>query len=414
MSDLKPVRGTHDILPEEHRRHRHVGDTARDITALYGYEEMSTPIFESTDVFRRTLGETSDVVTKEMYSFEDKKGRSLALRPEGTAGVARAFISGLRSEPLPLKLFYQGPMFRYERMQKGRQRQFHQFGIELLGVADPQGDIEIITLGAHILDALGIADKVTLQLNTLGDAESRQAYRGILVDYLEGFRDELSKDSLDRLERNPLRILDSKDQGDKAIVADAPKLSDHLNAESGDFFVAVKGGLDAAGVSYEINPTLVRGLDYYCHTAFEFVTDTLGAQGAVLAGGRYDGLIEAMGGPSTPGTGWAAGIERLALMIAAPPPPVPAIAIIPVGDDAEAEAQAQAARLRHAGFTVDLGFSGNLKKRLDRANKANAAAAVILGPDELAKGAATVRDMETGEQTEVPLSSLQDHLARYR
>ena len=414
MSDLKPVRGTHDILPEEHRRHRHVGDTARDITALYGYEEMSTPIFESTDVFRRTLGETSDVVTKEMYSFEDKKGRSLALRPEGTAGVARAFISGLRSEPLPLKLFYQGPMFRYERMQKGRQRQFHQFGIELLGVADPQGDIEIITLGAHILDALGIADKVTLQLNTLGDAESRQAYRGILVDYLEGFRGELSKDSLDRLERNPLRILDSKDQGDKAIVADAPKLSDHLNAESEDFFVAVKGELDAAGVSYEINPTLVRGLDYYCHTAFEFVTDTLGAQGAVLAGGRYDGLIEAMGGPSTPGTGWAAGIERLALMIAAPPPPVPAIAIIPVGDDAEAEAQAQAARLRHAGFTVDLGFAGNLKKRLDRANKANAAAAVILGPDELAKGAATVRDMETGEQTEVPLSSLQDHLARYR
>ena len=414
MSDLKPVRGTHDILPEEHRRHRHVGDTARDIAALYGYEEMSTPIFESTDVFRRTLGETSDVVTKEMYSFEDKKGRSLALRPEGTAGVARAFISGLRSEPLPLKLFYQGPMFRYERMQKGRQRQFHQFGIELLGVADPQGDIEIITLGAHILDALGIADKVTLHLNTLGDAESRQAYRGILVDYLEGFRGELSKDSLDRLERNPLRILDSKDQGDKAIVADAPKLSDHLNAESEVFFVAVKGGLDAAGVSYEINPTLVRGLDYYCHTAFEFVTDTLGAQGAVLAGGRYDGLIEAMGGPSTPGTGWAAGIERLALMIAAPPPPVPAIAIIPVGDDAEAEAQAQAARLRHAGFTVDLGFSGNLKKRLDRANKANAAAAVILGPDELAKGAATVRDMETGEQTEVPLSSLQDHLARYR
>ena len=414
MSDLKPVRGTHDILPEEHRRHRHVGDTARDIAALYGYEEMSTPIFESTDVFRRTLGETSDVVTKEMYSFEDKKGRSLALRPEGTAGVARAFISGLRSEPLPLKLFYQGPMFRYERMQKGRQRQFHQFGIELLGVADPQGDIEIITLGTHILDALGIADKVTLQLNTLGDAESRQAYRGILVDYLEGFRGGLSKDSLDRLERNPLRILDSKDQGDKAIVADAPKLSDHLNAESEDFFVAVKGGLDAAGVSYEINPTLVRGLDYYCHTAFEFITDTLGAQGAVLAGGRYDGLIEAMGGPSTPGTGWAAGIERLALMIAAPPPPVPAIAIIPVGDDAEAEAQAQAARLRHAGFTVDLGFSGNLKKRLDRANKANAAAAVILGPDELAKGAATVRDMETGEQTEVPLSSLQDHLARYR
>jgi histidyl-tRNA synthetase len=414
MSDLKPPRGTHDILPEAHRRHRHVGDTACAIVALYGYAEISTPIFESTDVFTRTLGETSDVVTKEMYAFEDKKGRRLALRPEGTAGVARAFISHLRSEPLPIKLFYQGPMFRYERSQKGRQRQFHQFGVELLGVAEPLGDVEVITLAAHVLDALGVADEVTLQLNTLGDKETRLAYREVLVAYLEGHRDGLSEDSRNRLVRNPLRIFDSKDRGDQEILINAPKLTDHLNQASKDFFATVCNGLDAAGVAYALNPGLVRGLDYYGHTAFEFVTETLGAQGTVLAGGRYNGLIETMGGPPTPGIGWAAGIERLAMMIDAPPAPAPAIAVIPVGKDAEAEAMILALQLRRAGFPVDLGYSGNLKKRLNRANKANALAAVLMGDEELSNGVATVRDMKTGEQTEVGLSKLEDHLARYR
>jgi histidyl-tRNA synthetase len=414
MSDLQPVRGTHDILPEEHRRHRFVGDTASAIAALYGYEEISTPIFEATDVFSRTLGETSDVVTKEMYSFEDKGGGSVTLRPEYTAGVARAFISGGLAQNLPLKFFCRGPMFRYERPQKGRQRQFHQIDVELLGVADPLGDIEIITLGAHILETLGVLDKVTLQLNTLGDSASREAYRGMLVDYLEGFRDKLSEDSRARLERNPLRVLDSKDEGDRAIIADAPKLTDHLNEASKTFFDDVKKGLTSAGISYEINPALVRGLDYYCHTAFEFVTDTLGAQGTVLAGGRYDGLIEAMGGPSTPGIGWAAGVERLSMMIAEPPPASRPVTIIPVGDETKDLALAIAQQLRHAGFTIDLGFSGNLKKRLNRANKANAIAAVIIGEDELAKGVAMVKDMEMGEQTEVQLSELEDHLAQYR
>jgi len=414
MKNLKPPRGTYDILPQDHRRHCHVGDTAEGITALYGFEEMATPIFESTDVFSRTLGETSDVVTKEMYAFEDKKGRPLALRPEGTAGVARAFICGLRSEPLPLKLFYRGAMFRYERMQKGRQRQFHQFGVELLGVAEPAADVETVVLGAHVLDALGLTGKVSLQLNSLGDTETRTAYRRVLVDFLSAHKSDLSEDSLDRLERNPLRVLDSKDPGDKAVVAGAPKLSDHLNAASEDFFAAVTKGLDASGVRYEINPTLVRGLDYYCHTAFEFVTDTLGAQGTVLAGGRYDGLIETMGGPSTPGVGWAAGVERIAMMIDEPPAPIRSIAVVPVGDDGQAEGQVLAGKLRRAGFAVEFGFSGNLKKRLSRANKAGARAAVIIGDDEMAKGMAKVQNMETGDQADVEFSSLEDHLARYR
>ena len=414
MSDLQPPRGTHDIMPEDQRRHRHVTETARQIAARYGYEEISTPVFEFSEVFKRTLGETSDIVTKEMFSFEDRGGESLTLRPEVTAGVARAFISGGLAQHLPLKFFCQGPMFRYERPQKGRQRQFHQIDVELLGVDGPLADIEIISLAAHILDALGVADKVTLELNTLGDAESRQSYRTKLVGYLEGFKDKLSEDSLARMDRNPLRILDSKDEGDRAVIADAPLLADHMNDASKAFFEDVQKGLKTAGIEYQINPTLVRGLDYYCHTAFEFTTETLGAQDAVLAGGRYDGLIEAMGGPPTPGTGWAAGVERLALMIAEPPGPARPVAVVPIGQAAEAKALSLVQRLRQAGFTADLGFSGNLKKRLKGANKLNAVAAVIIGEDELAKGAATVRDMETGEQTEVPLLGLEDHLARYR
>ncbi|MBI2978935.1 MAG: histidine--tRNA ligase [Rhodospirillales bacterium] len=414
MSELKPVRGTHDILPEAMRRHRRVTDTACEIAARYGYQEISTPIIEFTEVFQRTLGETSDIVTKEMYTFQDRAGESLTLRPEYTAGVARAFMSGGLQHSLPLKFFCRGPMFRYERPQKGRQRQFHQIDVELLGIAEPLGDVEVIALGAHILDALGLTDKVTLELNTLGDNESRQAYRAKLVSYLERFRDKLSEDSRLRLERNPLRIFDSKDEGDKRVIANAPLLRDHLNDVSKRFFDQVQAGLKAAGVAFEINPRLVRGLDYYCHTAFEFTTETLGAQGAVLAGGRYDGLMAAMGGPPTPGTGWAAGVERLALMIAEPKAPARPIAVVAAGGGAEIEAFAVAQKLRAEGFTADVGFSGNLKKRLARANKAGAVAAVILGEDELKKRVATVRDMVSGEQTEVPLSSPGQHLARYR
>src|SRR5690606_13545792 len=264
-----------------------------------------------------TLGDTSDIVTKEMYTFIDRGGEQITLRPEATAGIARAFISGGLAQHVPLKYFCAGPMFRFERPQKGRLRQFHQIDIELLGVAEPLGDVEVIAAAADVLQALGVLDKTTLELNTLGDSESRNAYRTVLVDYLKGHLQCLSPDSRSRLERNPLRILDSKDAADRAVIADAPVFTDYLTPAARDFFDRVRAGLDTLGIDYSVNPRLVRGLDYYCHTAFEFTTTELGAQGAVIAGGRYDGLIELMGGPPTPGIGWAGGIERLAMLAGA-------------------------------------------------------------------------------------------------
>lgn len=414
MASLQPVRGTHDLLPEEGRKHRHIVETARGLGARYGYQEMATPIFEFTEVFKRTLGDTSDVVTKEMYTFEDRSGDMITLRPEGTAGIARALISGGLGQNLPLKLFYYGPMFRHERPQKGRLRQFHQIGVELLGVAAPLGDVEVIALGAAILDGLGILKDCTLELNTLGDGESRTAYRDVLVKYLSSHMDKLSEDSRERLSRNPLRVLDSKDEGDKRIVADAPMFDDYLSDAARDFFNRVRGGLDALGIAYTLNPRLVRGLDYYCHTAFEFTTSALGAQGTVLAGGRYDGLIETMGGAPTPGVGWAAGVERLAMLSEGTVPVPRPIAVIPIGAGAEEAALRLTFELRRAGLATDLGFSGNLSRRMKRANKLDAVAAVILGDDEIAQGVATVRDMASGEQQSVPFGEIAAHLARYR
>ncbi|MBC8269478.1 MAG: histidine--tRNA ligase [Rhodospirillaceae bacterium] len=414
MSTLQPVRGTHDLLAEDSLRHRKVIDTVRDISGRYGFDEIETPIFERTEVFARTLGDTSDIVTKEMYTFEDKGGDSLTLRPENTAGVARAFISGGLAQSLPLKFTYQGSMFRYERPQKGRLRQFHQTGAEILGVEGPLADIEIIALGSHYLEALGVRDKTVLELNSLGDTESRAAYRDMLVNYFRSHLDQLSEDSRERLERNPLRILDSKDQGDRDIIENAPLISDSFNDYSRDFFDAVKQGLDVAKVEYTLSPRLVRGLDYYCHTAFEFTTTELGAQGALVAGGRYDGLIKQMGGPPTPGVGWAAGIERLAMMIDEPEGRARPIAMVPLGTEAEIKALSLTQHLRQGGFSIELGYSGNMKKRMKRANNVDAVACVILGEDELAKDVATVRNMETGDQVEVPLASLEDHLASYR
>ena len=414
MSRLQPVRGTHDLLPDDSRRHRLVIETGRTLAARYGFEEIATPIFEFTEVFTRSIGETTDIVSKEMYTFEDRSGTSLTLRPEGTAGVARAFISGGLSQQVPLKYYYAGPMFRYERPQKGRLRQFHQIGVEHIGIAAPPADVEVIALGAHILDELGVRDQTTLELNTLGDGESRTAYREALVDYFAAHRDHLSEDSRARLERNPLRILDSKSTADKAIVADAPLLSDYLTPGARDIFAAVREDLDALGLAYVINQRLVRGLDYYCHTTFEFTTENLGAQGTVIAGGRYDGLIESMGGPATPGVGWAAGVERLAMALIEPPEPIRPLAVIPIGHSEEAAALKLAQELRHSGFTIELGYGGSLKRWLKRANKLNARCAILIGEDELARGGVTLRDLDSGEQGDVALDELEARLAPYR
>jgi histidyl-tRNA synthetase len=372
---------------------------------LYGFDEIVTPIFEFTEVFARPIGEHTDIVAKEMYSLEDRGGEKLSLRPENTAGVVRAVLSNGLTQATPLKYFYSGPMFRYERPQKGRFRQFHQIGVELLGVAQPQADIEVIALGQRILNALGIGDRVVLELNTLGDPGSRAAYRDALVTYFSSRRSELSEDSRRRLDTNPLRILDSKDSGDIRLNGDAPSFDRYLNDGSRDFFAAVRDGLDRLGIEYRLNPRLVRGLDYYTHTVFEFVTTDLGAQGTVLAGGRYDGLVELMGGPEMPGVGWAAGIERLALLIAEPPPPARPVAIVPIGEEGEALALTIAETLRGAGFAVDLGYSGNLSRRMRRANRANARVALLIGDDECARNIVTWRDLDSGEQAEVPLAA---------
>jgi histidyl-tRNA synthetase len=404
---MQPVRGTHDILPDEYRRFAHVIDTARDVARLYGYREMATPIFEFTELFARGIGETTDVVSKEMYTFKDRGDESLTLRPEYTAGICRAFVSnGELTQQLPLKIFAAGPMFRYERPQKGRQRQFHQIDLEVLGAPEPGADIEVISVAADILDRLGILDRCTLKINSLGDPESRTVYRKVLVDYYSAHTAKLSEDSRDRLQRNPLRILDSKDEGDKAINANAPSFADHLNQASRDFFKQVQDGLAAAGVPFEVDPALVRGLDYYTHTAFEFVTTHLGAQGTVLGGGRYDGLIAELGGPPTAGIGWAGGIERL-VMLANEPKALPRpVAIAPLGPAAETKALGIARELRRHGITVEQEYRGNMKRRMQRANKLNARAAIIIGDDELARGVAQLKDLDSGEQREIALDQL--------
>ena len=409
-SKLQPIRGTRDLLPEDCRAHTRVEEACRGIAERYGYGEIRTPILELTPVFSRSLGDATDVVQKEMYTFEDRGGESVTMRPENTASVARAVLSNGLLNEMPLKLHYAGPMFRYERPQKGRYRQFHQIGVELYGVPEPAGDVEVIAMGADVLTELGLLDQTRLELNTLGDAQSRLRYRDALVAYLQERRDGLSEDSKDRLERNPMRVLDSKDVGDQALVADAPSIFDHLTDEARAFFDAVQEGLTALGVAYTLNPRIVRGLDYYCHTACEFITETLGAQGPVIGGGRYDGLMEQMGGPALPGVGWAGGIERLAMLAAGGVETRRPIAIVPLGDEAEKRALVMAHDLRRQGHVIELGYRGNLKRRMQRANKVNASHAVIMGDDELARGIVTLRDLDSGEQAELSIDSVSEGL----
>ena len=370
MADkVQRVRGTQDLYGDDIARFDHVVDAFNRVRKLYGFRRVDVPVFEFTSVFARSLGETTDVVSKEMYSFDDKGGESLTLRPEFTAGLARAYISNGWQQFAPMKLAAYGPLFRYERPQKGRYRQFHQLDAEIIGAAEPAADVELIAMGAQLLSELGIAEKVVLQLNTLGDAETRAAWRTALVAHFTAHADALSPDSRERLVKNPLRILDSKSEADRALVAGAPGIDAHMTAAAGAFFESVQQGLQAAGVAFERAPALVRGFDYYRHTAFEFVTDHLGAQGTVIGGGRYDGLIEAMGGPPTPAVGWAAGIERLAMLVAQPEVERVQVAVIPHKDSADAVCVRLISLLRLHNIPCEMAFRGSFNSRFEKAKR---------------------------------------------
>ena len=372
------VRGTQDMLGDFADRFAYVVETFERVRRLYGFKRIEVPVIEPTAVFARSLGETTDVVSKEMYSFEDRGGESITLRPEFTAGIARAYVTNGWQQFAPLKVATHGPLFRYERPQKGRYRQFHQLDAEVLGSDSPLADAELLVFADQLLKELGISEGVTLTLNTLGDAASRDAWRAALVDHFEAHRGDLSEDSLARLDKNPLRILDSKDPKDRPVADSAPDIDAYLTGEAQDFFGAVTAGLDAADVAWERNARLVRGLDYYRHTAFEFVTDRLGAQGTVIGGGRYDGLIETLGGPATPAVGWAGGIERLAMLLADDVASKLNV-IMAVEDDNLVNLGLKAnTALRQVGFSSEMIATGSPRKRYDKATKVAADVLVSL------------------------------------
>lgn len=371
------VRGTQDMFGETEERFAHVVATFERVRRLYGFKGLQLPVIEPTAVFSRSLGEATDVVSKEMYTFEDRGGDSITLRPEFTAGIARAYLTNGWQQFAPMKLSVHGPLFRYERPQKGRYRQFHQIDAEIIGAAEPAADVELLVMADQLLKELGIYDGVTLQLNTLGDTPSRDAWRAALVGYFNDHKDALSEDSLARLEKNPLRILDSKDPKDRPIADAAPVIDDYLSDEAQDFFGAVTAGLDAADVAWTRNAALVRGLDYYRHTAFEFVTDRLGAQGTVLGGGRYDGLIENLGGKPTPAVGWAAGIERLAMLIDERPEELPTF-VTSEQEGQEKNVMAVVAALRRGGLAADSITEGSPSKRFEKARKKSNGVVLLL------------------------------------
>ena len=401
----KAIRGTQDIFGAEAEAFAHVVETFERVRKLYRFRRIEMPVFEKTEVFSRSIGETTDVVSKEMYSFLDRGDESLTLRPEFTAGIARAYITNGWQQHAPLKVATHGPLFRYERPQKGRYRQFHQLDAEIIGVAEPQADVDLLVMADQLLKELGISDGVTLMLNTLGDGASREAWRASLVEYFRAVQGELSEDSQERLEKNPLRILDSKDPRDQAFVAGAPKIDDFLSGEAQDFFGAVTSGLDAAGVAWTRSQSLVRGLDYYRHTAFEFVTDRLGAQGTVLGGGRYDGLMESLCGPPTPAVGWAAGIERLAMLVGEVEPIHLQIAIVADDLDSDLFAEKLAAVLRRNSVSTESVITGSLKKRFSKARGLNADWIVKLSvPVSGPKGMVIARLSRGRDEGEVTLS----------
>mgnify|MGYP001186793094 FL=1 len=398
MDKLRTVRGVNDLLPEVLVKHNKVIEDALKISNQYCYSQIETPIFEFSEIFTKPLGISSDIVTKENYIFRDRSDDELMLRPEGTSGVVRAFLNAGLIQDIPKRFSYFGPMFRYERPQKGRLRQFKQFGVECLGLSNPMADVEVISLGKNFLQKLDLLNSTSLKINSLGDAESRSNYRKALLEYLNDYKTELSQDSIKRLSQNPLRILDSKNEIDKKILANAPNILDYLNQESRQRFHKVTEGLDVLGIKYCIDKNLVRGLDYYCHTAFEFITNELGAQGTVLAGGRYDGLSKMLGGPDVPGVGWAAGIERLSLLIPSHFTSNPDVVLIGVSEEFNFLLLPLMQQLINEAFRVEVLYAGNISKKLKRANKIKAPFAIILGEEEVKMKVLKLKNLVTGSE----------------
>ena len=403
MDKLRTVRGVNDLLAETLNNHNFVINKGLNISKKYCYSQIDTPIFEFSEIFTKPLGKTSDIVTKENYTFEDRSGDLLMLRPEGTSGVVRAFLNAGLTQDIPQRFSYFGPMFRYERPQKGRLRQFHQFGVELLGISSSMGDLEVISLANNFLKSLKLDNKIELKINSLGDTDSRLNYRKVLVDYLNDFKKELSEDSIKRLKENPLRILDSKNPSDQAILTKAPDVLNYLNEFSKDRFQEVCDGLNSLNIDHKVDKNLVRGLDYYCHTAFEFITDQLGSQGTVLAGGRYDGLSEILGGIKMPGVGWAAGIERLALMVNANYKNNPDLVLMGLSEKFNLDLLQMMDRLIKDGIKTEILYTGNVSKKLKRANKINAQFAIIIGEDEISQNIVNLKNLKTGFQQGIKL-----------
>ncbi|WP_068858247.1 histidine--tRNA ligase [Perlucidibaca aquatica] len=418
MSRINAIRGMNDILPEATPRWQQLETALRSLMQRYGYREIRLPVVEPTPLFKRAIGEVTDIVEKEMYSFEDRSGESLTLRPEGTAGCVRACLEhGLTHNQSP-KLWYTGPMFRYERPQKGRYRQFHQFGVETFGQAGADMDAELILMTARLWQSLGLTDVVSLEINSLGESEGRAAYRQALVTYLEQFRTQLDDDSQRRLTTNPLRILDSKDANTQAILVNAPQLSDYLDEGSRQHFATLCAQLDACGVTYRVNPNLVRGLDYYNKTVFEWVTTALGSQGTVCAGGRYDGLVAQLGGQATPAVGFAIGLERLVLLLDAVHPVCESaeadVMVLALGEGTAQHAICLAEQLRDALPALRIVYNcggGSFKSQFRKADKSGAQLALIVGEAEVTTNTVGIKWLRVDrEQISCAMSDAAEHI----
>lgn len=410
LTDVRLLRGTKDLLPEDYIIHDYIIKVAQHVGNLYGYQGMNTPIIEYTKIFDRSLGETSDIISKEIYNFIDKSGNNIALRPEFTAGIIRAVISNQLYQSLPLKFFTSGPVFRYDRPQAGRQRQFHQINFEYIGGEGPLADAETIHLAYDILKALAIDTNVTLEINSLGCSDTRRIYEQKLVEYLQDYQSELSEDSQRRLLKNPMRILDSKDKNDQKILANSPIISSYYSSDAAKYFDELVRYLDLLKINYIINPRLVRGLDYYCHTAFEFTSTKLGAQSTVMAGGRYDNLSKILGGQEVKAIGFAAGIERLALMGQYNIAKIRPIFVLPIADHNIDYSLALTNLLRNNNISVILDIKGKIAKRLQRANARNARYAIFVGDDEQMANQLKLKDLDKEQEHIIPLANIVDFL----